>query len=695
MTARAAGDSVVLDGPAGFASIALSSQATYAKLWGTAAGTDGLKVLPVKSGGERVVWSVPLSANTSSNFDFAIERARFIAARKALSVGDVASFNRLATGLTHYPIYRYLVYERLRKQISDEPGPRQYAAVKQFEADYADSVLTRRLIKHLQQQLAGDGQWSLLLKVGAHKLSSSDLHCATIRARAELGQLTKFDKKTRNYWSSARPRPQMCARVLEELERRASPGIAALWNRIYDAIDRRRPGLATQLSGQLATTDRLRVNDWIAALDAPGELLESGTLSRDTYLHRRILLDLVWRWSKTELTDAVAYWQRIRARYAFASDERYHLDRMLGLRAAYRRLPEANRWLNNFDARKDDLELMEWRIRAALLAGDWKSVLARIEDLPEVEREQDHWQYWVARGNEEKGRVEDALKVYETLSELQSYYGFLAADRLGKPYALRDEPITPDPFVYASLQQNDQLIRAREYYRTAISWEGRREWGQVLDALTPDEKSAAARLALDWELHDRAIFTAGVAEHKRALSYRFPVLYEHKVNEAAARNRLEPALVLGVMRRESAFIEDIRSPAGAVGLMQLMPATAKDVSRALGRTRTGDLTDADTNIAYGTHYLRQMLDRFEDNPLLALASYNAGPHRVDKWILEMPDMEADRWVDTIPFSETRRYVRAVMAYSLIFDWRMSGKPTRLSNRMPGIEGVQRLADTGS
>ena len=285
------------------------------------------------------------------------------------------------------------------------------------------------------------------------------------------------------------------------------------------------------------------------------------------------------------------------------------------------------------------------------------------------------------------GNTGYAETLYRQLAELQSYHGFLAADRLNLPYRLYDEPIEVSAETLDRLKQSPVMIRAREYHFTELGWEGRREWTDALASFEPDEIAASAVLAADWAMHDRAVISAGRADARRALRYRFPVLYEEQVLKAAQVNRIEPALIYGVMRRESGFVPDIRSGAGAVGLMQLMPRTARYVADLKGEKNwQGDLTDEDTNIDFGAFYMRHVLDRFDDHLVLALASYNAGPHRVKQWLPEA-NMPADVWVDTIPFTETRRYARAVLAYSLIFEWRLTGATTPLSARMTNIDAA--------
>ena len=275
--------------------------------------------------------------------------------------------------------------------------------------------------------------------------------------------------------------------------------------------------------------------------------------------------------------------------------------------------------------------------------------------------------------------------MYEQLAVEASYYGFLAADRLGIDYAIRDESPTYSSQQKILMSSDIEAVRGREYLLVGLPADARRAWRRFSQSLEGDDLVAAASLASDWGWHDRAIIEIGRTRFKRFLPLRFPMPYRDKVFEVAKHSAIDPAWVYGVIRQESTFIADIRSPSGAVGLMQLMPKTARFIARKMGRSvRTRDLIDENISISLGVHYLRNVMDRFKNHQVLATAAYNAGPSRVKKWLPIDQPVAADIWVDTIPIIETRRYVRAVMAYTTIYEWRMQRQTTPLNQRMTEI-----------
>lgn len=616
------------------------------------------------------------------------EQQRFIQAREALAAGQFDEFSEIKADLQDYILYPFLEYEALQHELRQgTPDKRFVGKLNQFEQDFEDRALTRKITRSLQRRLLETEQWTLFLGVSKSELAS-DMACGRLRALHETGIDIDFkNEDLTRLWVEPSEAPKVCSALLADVEAQHTPPIRAIWERIYAAFEADKPEFAESMLGYLGTRDRKRLKAWLGALDSPSKYLKSDELSGDTQLNRRIIVDLVMAWSKSEPVKAMRHWLSVQDQYQFGKDRHYDTHRALGMRIAYRRLPEAYELLNSFVANDDDLELKEWRVRTALLAQNWPEVIRSIKRLPKIEQEEDHWAYWEARALEQAGHDDHADEIYKELAGLQSYHGFLSADKLGQPYVLRDEPIVPDPQIVDKLQVLPALLRAREYHRVNVKWEGRREWNSVLETSTPEELLALATLATRWGLHDRAIFAAGRAEQRRALSVRFPVLYQPEVAKASTTNQIDPAWVFGVMRRESAYIADVQSGAGARGLMQLMPRTAKYVAKLQGDSDwDGDLNDPQTNIGLGTHYLRHVLDKFDNHIALATASYNAGPRRVNQWLPEA-NMSADVWIDAIPYTETRRYVRAVLAYTAIYEWQLNGEAERISDKLDTIKAA--------
>jgi soluble lytic murein transglycosylase len=373
------------------------------------------------------------------------------------------------------------------------------------------------------------------------------------------------------------------------------------------------------------------------------------------------------------------------------------VERYIALSAAQQHLPAAHEWLAALPQDVRDLRVREWQVRAALENRDWPAVIADIRAMPADEQDADEWRYWHAVALQHSDRRTQAINRFTLLARERSYHGFLAADFLDWPYEMGNDPLQYEPEALEALAKKPGLVRARELYLADLMPDARREWAYATQAMTPEELKLAASLAGQWGWNDNAIFTVAQARDYADLKLRFPLDHAGSVQRHAAHSDLDPGYVFAVIRQESAFNKDATSPAGARGLMQLMPATGKMTAREnrIPWAGTHSLFDIDRNIQLGTRYLRQVMDRFDNNMVLASAAYNAGPHRVRRWLPEEGSRAADVWIATIPYRETRKYVQRILAYTAIYDWRMERPLTRLAERMPAIYPESRYGRSGS
>ena len=360
------------------------------------------------------------------------------------------------------------------------------------------------------------------------------------------------------------------------------------------------------------------------------------------------------------------------------------------------KLPGAYQSLRNLPPAARNDEVLRWRARTSLRTRSWSNLLDDIAAMSDAERAAEEWRYWYGMALQRSGDAAAGETVLAELAEERSYYGFLAADELGLDYDLVERRIATDEVLLAELAARPELVRARELFLVGLDGRGRSEWDAVVSYLSPDLKLQAANLASRWGWHSRAISAAASAGEFDDLALRYPLPFQQSFEEHAATASIAAPWAYGVARSESLFMRDVRSSAGAVGLMQLMPATGRQVAREIRLPYSGldTLTNPTHNIRLGTTYLGQMAERYSGNRVLATAAYNAGPHRVDRWLPESGDIDARIWIENIPFNETRKYVRRVMAAETIFHWRLTGEVRRLSDELLLVQAdanVQKLA----
>ena len=600
------------------------------------------------------------------------DQKAFLEASTALATGDTARYQRLKARLKDYVLYPWLEYEEARRKLTDS------AAVSRFLEKYPDTVMAMRLRSAWLRALGERKQWREYLKVYRDE-DDITLQCHYLDAAMRIrGMTDDLVAQARKLWLSGRSRPDACDGAFAHLYRNNKISSADYWKRLSLAMARGNTSLTRFLEKKLTKRQRRWLAHWKRMKKRPEQTLKAAIQWSDSPESRDIILDGIQRYASEDTVAAWALWRsQFRNDFAFSDEQVDRTERKLALRAAWRHLPEARDMLASLRPGAVDKEVREWRIRSALRHWDWRAAEKAIAALPRAERETEQWRYWQARVAAALGREDEAETIYRELMQQTSYYGFLAAEKLGEPYHFNHEPV-----VATELRENVELLsqrppfrRIRELREIGRETDANREWRYETAKLSRIEKRVAAQLAHDWGWHFSAIVTTASAKHFRDLELRFPLLYRREVEREARRQGLPASLVYGVIRRESAYREKVESPAGALGLMQLMPATAKRVGKKLGLKKLSNagIKQPATNIRLGARYLRDVLDRYDNHVILATASYNAGPNRVKKWLPEEEALPADIWVDTITFDETRNYVKAVLFYSTIFDWKLDNK----------------------
>lgn len=312
-------------------------------------------------------------------------------------------------------------------------------------------------------------------------------------------------------------------------------------------------------------------------------------------------------------------------------------------------------------------ECLQWRARAALREKDWRNLNRFIAALPASTAKNENWTYWKARALSELGQKEQAAQYFRSIPSVRTFYGKLAAEALGNSfYYSSNETVEATKEAVASAGKNASLKRAKAFYDLGLFVEGHREWQWGIRNMSPSEKLAAAQWAQSESLLHRSINTGIRVAEDYPLEHDllYPRPFEKEINSYAKKADIDVNWVYGLMRQESRFIAAARSRVGANGLMQIMPATAKWIAKQLELAdfKPQTIYEIDTNIYFGTTYLRTLLDRLDGNIILATAGYNAGPNRASRWQATLPKTtEGAIFIETIPFTETRNYVQNVLA----------------------------------
>ncbi|HBR97099.1 MAG TPA: hypothetical protein DD979_06940, partial [Gammaproteobacteria bacterium] len=482
---------------------------------------------------------------------FRVQRDQFQRAREALRERDEDAFRAAYQKIQSYPLRPYLDYLRTRQEIEANPGPDALGVIKDFRAKHQDSQWAAKLERALLSALAEQARWRDYLHAAAAVSVKPD-QCAMLLARVKTQQLHVFDQASRQLWVRSREYPAHCGDAFATLSHHSPVTVAMVWERVYALMDKGRTEAMKEMLPYLSRRDRATIDAWIVAWPKPGRGLHASSMfAEDTGLNRRIVLNLVERWAKRDSAASYVFWQKVRDQYLFSPAHKHRIDALIARMAAYDDLEEAHHWLHALPDDDIDKRIRAWRIRTGLRLQDWQAVLRDIGSLPANERDDAQWRYWRARAAEQTGDHALARQLYGALATEQSYHGFLAAERIGEPYALRERATQAEQARMRRLALEPELIRAREYAHAGLAWEGRRLWMDAVAEMNLPDRYAAAALAARWHWADRAVFTVAKTGHKDALSLRFPMPHLDQVDAASDQHAIDASWIYGVMRRES------------------------------------------------------------------------------------------------------------------------------------------------
>jgi len=560
------------------------------------------------------------------------------------------------------PLYPELIAEATEKRLGQVSAKELQALMAQYPDSAAIANLRWKKLFRL-----GRANWHEDYLLLFQQADSVELNCYALEAKFVLKRDTPSDRREAlRLWTHGKSQPEACDPLFALLEKSGDLTDEVRLRRIDNALEENQLQLARWLAKPLKKSATGHIDAWDVARRDP-----------ERYFRQR--------------AKNYPEWAEMAANRLTRKDP----DRMLKL-LKDRVVPEAVRekailgtalvMVLNRDPAVTPLLQMDlpphpvldlWRIRYFVSQQNWSQVLAAIARLSPEQQGELEWTYWASRALAMTGSSDLALAGFQSVAQSNSWYGFLAADYLGTPYDLNPKSTRPDEATIQRVAARVDVDVARLLFDEGLTVMARRQWDFVLGRLDESEQQAAAILANRWNWYSRSAVTAHQSGLTDDYELRFPLAYEIPLKRAAENHALSLSLLSGLMRSESLFMHDIRSPAGALGLMQVMPRTGRQVAKRLNIRWRGNntLINPATNIRIGSFYLAEQLKRF-GHPALAAAAYNAGPHRVNQWLPDEPT-PLDVWVAAVPFTETRNYIQRVLSAQVIYEWRYNGAITRL------------------
>ncbi|MDH5552325.1 MAG: lytic transglycosylase domain-containing protein [Nitrosomonas sp.] len=586
----------------------------------------------------------------------------FLAARDAYHKGDTARLVSTANRLQTHVLAPFVNYYQLRRRLINLDAN----TIKSFISQNEDSVVSDRLRGEWLKILGERQQWQLFSEQYAELVDKNmDLLCYSMQERLFNGDANAAFQ-ARQLWFTPYSMPNSCSPVFEALIAKGSISKEDVWTRIRLSLETGQTSVAKYINRHLSEDQALSLTRLEISATNPLRYLEQLTEIK-TRSDREIALFAIQNLLLSDTNRAYALWLNIHQQFP-AADQSYFYGR-LAFRAALRHDSRALGWFTKArnNANKLTEEQLAWKARTALREENWEILLEAIESMPILTQQTDVWRYWAARALLGQSRHKDANAILPLLSNTPSYYGQLAKEALGTTFEVPERSRETSTEEIEAIEQLPGIQRALNLYRLNLRIDAAREWNWAIRHFDDAQLLAAANVAYQHGIYDRAISTAKKTVSHHDYNLRFITPHRNQLQAILQPHDLDEAWVYGLIRQESRFISSANSSAGAMGLMQVMPATAKWVAEQMGMKdyRQNLAVDITTNLKLGAYYLKHVLTILDDQPLLASAAYNAGPGQAKRWRATRP-LEGAIYAETIPYRETRDYVKKVLHNSMYY-----------------------------
>jgi len=584
----------------------------------------------------------------------------FLQAERLVSQSHSRQYKNLYNQLHYYPLQPYLDQRRLldKMRLSDASEIAKF--LEKHENSPLDWPLRKAWLKYLAKRNEG-----LLFLQFFKTTSNVTLTCQKHKFSLAAGTPeNEVLPEITALWLVGKSQDKSCDPLFERWQKAGYRTNEVVWQRITLAADGGKHTLLPYLTKLLPEEQRYLGLLWHKVRRDPAIVSRFNYFPKKSSKENQIftygIKRLVWR----DPNRAIKTYEKALQEFDFSLQQRQEIQERFALALANKNHKSAKQWLDRLEPEKLNKNMQQWRLTQVLKQQDWRRVITELKQLPEQQQNDVQWQYWYGRALIATNEVEQGNVVMKNVALKRHYYGFLAASYLQAPVSLQNKPLVINSQEKRQVINHPSAKRAFELFYLKRYTQARREWNYWLSELSDRDKLVAAKVANENAWFDRAIFTLSQVGYLDDVSLRFPKAFDKKINQHAAKHQINPAWAFAITRRESSFMTDAYSSVGANGLMQLMPKTAKRLNK--GKAGRKYLQNADNNIKLGTKYLRMLLDKNRGNHVLATASYNAGPYRVKSWLKNAKALPADIWIETIPFKETRNYVKSVLAYQEIY-----------------------------
>lgn len=611
-----------------------------------------------------------------------------LAARDAFVAGDGFKLAGYVEKVRGHELESYVSLWGLKLRL-ERASPEE---VRAFLSRNEGNVLAEQLRRDWLRVLGKNGQWDLFRQeYPALVKADSEVACYALQERWLRQDVSVF-AEVRSFWKAPRALPVGCIPLADAMLQSGDLTPRDLRDRFRLLVQAGLPIEAKRIAERLPADQAPAPFQIDNATGVPAGFLERSDVGLKTAVGRELAIVALIGLARNDPQQASRIWDG-RLKEAFPSEDRQYVWAMLAIYAARRHLPEALEWFKKAGGTPLSDEQLAWYARIALRQENWQEVKGAIGRMSPLESVEPVWIYWLGRSLYALGARDEGRAILGRIAGEYHFYGRLAAEELGMPLLIPPKAAAPTREELSEIAAMGGIRRALSLYRLNLRTEAAAEWISTVRGMNDRALLAAAELARRKDIWDRVINTADLTVAEHNFSLRYPAPYGEVLRKQTHIRNLDEPLVLGLIRQESRFIADAKSSAGAAGLMQLMPSTARLVAKKIGMKdfHPARVARPEVNAALGASYLRQVLDGFGGNEVLAAAAYNAGPLRASRWRDTKP-LEGAIYVETIPFSETRQYVKKVMANAVYYAAVLGLEQRSLKSRLGTIGGATALTN---
>ena len=593
--------------------------------------------------------------------------------------------------LKSYALYPYLQAARIRQALNGSPD--SLARVDQLATDFLaaheQAPVSRALRRAWLDSLAEREKWAQFIEAYRDAGATDAARCQSFTARIALGKTDGLAQDIAKQWLTPRSLPE-CARPFAWLNANGLLTPDLIEKRVRLALESGNAIFARQIVQQLPTDRIGPYLQWASLLEQPQRSLDALIASPKVAVDQRALLAGWTRLARTNPSAARERYQGLMSARGLTRETGSPYALALALSLAWNHDPAALEFFRLVASFDFDDSALEWRARAAILAGDWKLASESIVAMSDINQRTARWRYWAARAAAQLHDLNRARHLYESLLSDDNYYSGMAAAHLHRAVVPLLQTLPLDQELIASLERIPAMERARELFLCGMRQEALAEWQLGYGSLSEAGRLQSIRLAAGWRWYDQAIAVASAQQVFNDYVLLYPRPFDPEVEQAARLAQLAPELIYAVLRQESLYRVDAVSSAGARGLMQLQLDTARRTARHWNRPQPdlAALFDPATSTLLGATRLRTLLDQFDGQPPVALAAYNAGPNAVMRW-LPSNSLDSDIWIENIPYAETRIYIQRILWHVVTFTWLHSSKAQQTKSWLTPIRPMQR------